>query len=241
MRSGSHRRRQGPLTWLVLASFLLQPVLSVTSAYAAVRFEDANDAGRARAVAPADGEHLNAGEARFAVELPGDVSAAWVVAAAQPFDAASWTSLPEGAAFKRADAASGLVAFDALALEVTRPTEVWWTVATVSRTTGRLRTSAVRSFTVLPRFTNRVAPSPYLLESRRGVLGATDKSQANVLARAAPRIRLSSGFNFAPTVEGAPQVALEGSSAALLATDTDQFVCLLVVSESMSATLRVTS
>ena len=160
MRHTLHRLR--PLVWLVLASFLVQPVSTVS---ASVRMDD-DTAGRARLYAPIDGEQLGAGEARFAVELPSDLKEAWIVASDAPFDASRWTEIPGG--MKRTPAGDGLVRFDALGFEVARPTEVWWTVATVSATTGRLRTSAVRSFTALPRFTNRVQPSPYLIESRRG-------------------------------------------------------------------------
>ena len=73
MRTRTLSRRQRPLVWLVLASFLLQPVLSVASAEASVRLEDADSVGRARAIAPLDGERLPAGEAQFAAELPTDL------------------------------------------------------------------------------------------------------------------------------------------------------------------------
>jgi hypothetical protein len=183
----------------MLASFLLQPVATVS---AAVRMDD-DLAGRAALVAPIDGEQLGAGEARFAAELPADAVQAWVVAAAQPFDAARWSKLPEDGSFHRADVRGGLVSFDALGLAVSQPTKIWWTVATVS-STGHLRTSAVRSFTALPKFTNRIAPSPYLLETRRGMLETAPKVANALTGAGAPHIRLASGFDFAPIVEGAP-------------------------------------
>lgn len=219
MRTSTLSRRQRPLVWLVLASFLLQPVLAVTSVEGSIRLEDVDSVGRARAIAPLDGERLPAGEAQFAAELPTDISEAWIVAANEPFDAARWTALPTGSAFKRADVTSGLVPLSALDLGIAQPTEIWWTVATVSRTTGRLKTSPVRSFTALPRFTNRVAPSPYLLESRRGLLGAADKVETTLEAGAPPRIRLASGFDFAPSTEGAPQVTTQGVSARVAPVD----------------------
>jgi hypothetical protein len=101
--------------------------------------------------------------------------------------------------------------FDALGLEVTRPTPIWWTVATLSRT-GHLRTSAVHSFTALPRFTNEVKPSPYLIESRRGLLGAAEKTGAQLTSAGPPHIRLASGFDFAPALEGPPALALQSAS-----------------------------
>ena len=211
------QRRLRPLVWLVLASFLLQPVATSS---ASVRMDD-DTAGRAIAFAPLEGENLTTGEARFAVQLPSDIAGAWIVAAAEPFDAARWTELPEGGAFRRAEVTDGLVRFDALGLEVTRATPIWWTVATLSRT-GRLRTSPVRTFTALPRFTNKVAPSPYLIESRRGLLGAADKTGAQLESAGPPRIRLASGFDFAPALEGPPALALQSGSPRVAPADPAQ-------------------
>ena len=224
MRAGSLPPRFRPVVWPVLASFLLQPIFSVASAYASIRYEDADQVGRAQAIAPADGERLSAGEARFACEVPADVSEAWVIAALEPFDAAGWTKLPEGGAFHRADASRGLVSFDALGLTVSAPTTIWWTVATVSKTTGRLRVTPVRSFTALPRFTNRVATSPYLVASRTGRLEpatsvVTRTAGATSSAGVAPRLHLGAGFDFAPTTDGVPAMALAGASSRVAPLD----------------------
>ncbi|MEP7027495.1 MAG: S8 family serine peptidase [Candidatus Eisenbacteria bacterium] len=220
MRARSLPRRLRPVVWTVLSSFLLQPVFGAASLEASIRYEDSESTGRAQAIAPIDGEQLGEGEARFACELPTDVSEAWIVAAAEPFDAARWISLPEGGAFHRADASSGLVSLDALGMTLVAPTPIWWTVATVSKTTGRLRVTPVHSFTALPRFRNRVAASPYLLESRRGLLGAADKpAGATTAANAAPRIRLAAGFDFAPVVDGAPALPLAGTTPRVVPAD----------------------
>src|SRR5688572_16511795 len=95
----------------------------------------------------------------------------------------------------------------------------------------------MRSVTVAPRFENRISASPFLVESRRGLLtpdeieenarlrrGAVTPIDARLRGPAvtaasdAPRLRLSAGYSFAPTVEGEPAlpVALTSSRAMTL-------------------------
>ena len=85
--------------------------------------------------------------------------------------------------------------------------------------------------TVVPRFENTVQASPFLLESRRGVLSPEEIAANARLRRGvvtpidsklagpavaaegaaaadAPRLRLAAGYAFAPTVEGEPALPM---------------------------------
>jgi hypothetical protein len=193
------------------------------NAGASVRPEDAAHLGRARLIAPSEGERLGAAAVRFAYELPKDAAESWLIVARAPFDPAGWRELPQDPAFARIDAARGLRDLDALGLSIDRETRLYWTVLTRDRGRGELRASEVRSFTAQPRFVNRVAPSPFLGASRTGALTRAELEEAWSTARAdllgtqsagsaitaPPRIRLSAGYEFAPSAGGAPALAPE--------------------------------
>ena len=225
------RALPAPFTWIPFArravvaalACLLAGALAAGHARAAVApGEDA--AGAARAIAPAPGEQLPSFAARFAVEVPATAARAVIVAATAPFSTRDWTALPTDPAFHLADVTRGLAAFADLKLAVSAPTTVYWTVVTIDRSGGRLRAAAPRAFTVLPPFAQPVTASPYLISTRTGTLPAlpratvaTPGATAGATGGAgAPRIRLASGFAFAPTGPGAsvPAPAMRAAATA---------------------------
>ncbi len=207
--------RNAPRPPALRAAFALLVLLTGVAApgarpaFAAVRASD-DAVGGARPIAPDTGESLPAGAARFAAEIPANAARAYVVASTAPFATRDWKSVPAaGGAFRVADAMRGLVAFDSLGFALSAPTEIWWTVATIDRTTERLVAPAPRSFTVLPAFARPTVASPYLLATRTGTLEPG-------VPTAAPRLRLAAGFEFAPAAPGAavPSGALAPTGAA---------------------------
>src|SRR5262245_20667582 len=170
-------------------------------------------------VAPAPGERLVESAARFAFEVPRGLERPAVVLSRHPFDPAGWTAIPDDAGLIVREVEGPVLALADLDGGVDADTPLWWAVAARDRASGALRMSAVRSFTALRKFANRVAPSPYLPPARLGTLaagGATAGSGAGdvIGSRAArtpgatarhtpPRIRLSAGYDFAPA-EGVP-------------------------------------
>jgi hypothetical protein len=222
MRTRSPNAAFRPLVWLVLSSFLLQPLLPAADAWASIRSEEASSFGRARLVAPAQGEHLAAGAVRFAYDLPHDGAKSTLIVSRTPFDPSGWTSIPEDEGFVLAEATADIRSLDGLGLSIANETELYWAVATQDRSRGRLHVSEVRSFIAEPKFTNRIAPNALLGPTKIGTLTRAEqeaawaemraanlaldaqagKLPANATAAAgAPRIRLSAGFDFAPAVE----------------------------------------
>ncbi len=235
MRPTLRLRALRPLAWPLLASLLLQPLAVVAPVFAAMRAEDEASFGRARAIAPADGERAAESELRFAYELPADAARSWLVVSRAPIDPAAWRAVPAGDGLVIADARTFPTSLAELGIVLTGETTLYWTVASASRKDGALRAADVRTVTVVPRFANRVAPSPFLVESRRGVLAADEVAAAarerrgaltpfdataqrpttlaGVLAADAPRIRLAAGYSFAPTVESEPALPIALTSA----------------------------
>lgn len=188
------RRVAGP----ALIGLLLQPFAFLAPASAAIRMEEGDSVGRARLVAPAAGERLVASAVRFAYELPRDVDHAWLLVSREPFEPAGWQKLPDDPGILRIDidATGTLPSLDRIGISPAAETPLYWAVASTDRARGRLEVSDVRSFTALPRFANRVMASQFLGVSREGRLG--EEPQA-----VSPRIRLSAGYDFAPS-EGEP-------------------------------------
>ncbi|MGH7723869.1 MAG: S8 family serine peptidase [Candidatus Eiseniibacteriota bacterium] len=205
------RRLAGP----VLASFLLQPFALVTPILASVRMDEAGDPGRARLVAPAEGEAIGAAAVRFAYELPTDTKEGWIVVSRRSFDPSGWRELPTDPDLTLVPATGEVVSLDQLGFDASPAGPIYWAVVSRDGGPGRLHASEVRTFTALPRFTNRVAASPYLVATRQGRLEMlAPEGAGNPIAAAAPRIRLSAGYDFAPA-EGEPNVPVELSSARL--------------------------
>ena len=174
---------------------------------ASVRSEDRATIGKARLVAPADGATMVESAVRFAFEAPTGAEQARLVVSRRPFDPAGWTALPEGGDFVIREMSRPTLSLTEAGIAVDGETRLWWAVAHRDGHTGELRVSAVRVFTAQPRFMNQVAASPYLRESRRGTLdpGARDVRVGTAATATAPRIRLTSGYDFAPS-EGLPDV-----------------------------------
>jgi hypothetical protein len=209
------------LVWLVLTSFVLQPLLPAVDAMASIPSEDAAQFGRARLVAPAQGEKLSVGAVRFAYDLPRDGARSVLLVSRTSFDPSQWTEIPADAGLIQADAQRGLRSLDGLGLSIGADTELWWAVATFDRARGKLRVSEVRSFVAEAKFKNRIAPNALLGPTRIGMLSRAEQEAAWAEMRAgdleaskllgnesftasapgAPRIRMSAGYDFAPGLE----------------------------------------
>lgn len=228
MRSLASLRRLRPLAWPLLAALVLQPLTGAVCANASMRVEDVESFGRARPLAPADGERVAESALRFAYDLPADAARSWLVVSRAAIDPSGWRGAPEGEGLIVVDAAARPASLAELGLSLDGETRLYWTVVSAGRTGGALSASEVRSVTVAPRFENRISASPFLVESRRGVLSPDQIEEnarlrraadtpldaklrapaANSAGATAPRLRLSAGYSFAPTIEDEPAVPL---------------------------------
>jgi hypothetical protein len=231
MRSLAPLRRLRPMAWPLLVTLVLQPLAGAVPAFASMRMEDAASFGVARPIAPADGERVAERALAFVYELPTDAARSWLVVSREPIDASAWRGAPEGEGLVVRDASARPTSLAELGLALERETTLYWTVVSAGRKDGALRATPVRSVTVAPRFENTVQASPFLLESRRGVLSPEEIAANARLRRGvvtpidrelagpavaaegtaaadAPRLRLAAGYSFAPTVEGEPALPM---------------------------------
>lgn len=242
MRSLAPLRRLRPLAWPLLVTLVLQPFAGVVPAFASMRMEDTESFGRARPIAPADGERVAEAGLRFAYELPADAARSWLVVSRQPIDAPAWRGEPRGAGLVVVDASTKPASLADLGLDLDRETVLHWTVVSAGRKGGALKASPERTVTVAPRFENTVQASPFLVEARRGALSSDEIAENARLRRSAvtpidarlvgpavtaagadaPRIRLAAGYAFAPMVESEPALPLAlTSSRAMTIEDAD--------------------
>jgi hypothetical protein len=214
---------------------VLQPLAGTAPAFAAQRAEDTEAFGRARPLAPADGERVAESALRFAYELPADAARSWLVVSRTPIDTDRWHGEPSGPELVVVDATTKPTSLADLGIDLPVETRLYWTVVSAAKAGGALHASAVRSVTVEPRFENVVKASPFLLESRRGLLSAEEIEENARLRRSAitpldaklarpavaaagadalaPRIRLAAGYAFAPMVEGEPSIPMALTSS----------------------------
>src|SRR5262249_18748477 len=126
----------------------------------------------------------------------------------------------------------GVITLAETGVSPTQPSTWWWSVGSRDAATGTWRFSPARAFTATPRFTNRVAPSPYLMRGVVGTMtpdemkqqredafrglspipgGAAKGSGLPPTAAASPdvpHIRLGAGFDFVPG-KALPEVPAE--------------------------------
>ena len=212
------RRSAPPLTG-PLALLLLAVVFGfAASASAAVRPGGRDAQLSARQIAPAAGERLQENEIVFTFERARAADQSRLLLMPREFDPSGWTSLPELADLTVRDASRGVMTLAETGVELEKEGTWWWSVASRDAASGAWTFTPVRSFTAIPRFTNRLAPSPYLM---RGVIGQMSPERlrqareeslrppvpdavaprdrgASALAAPRPRIRLASGYDFDP-------------------------------------------
>src|SRR5262249_2219786 len=142
-------------SWVALA---LAACIAATPALASQRPEDRDRAGRPELVAPADGVTLAENDVRLAFETPRGFGHPQLILSRRPFVPAGWTEIPSNADLGVYDAGRPILSLEDVGVTLDADTRFWWAIAVRSET-GALRVSAVRSFTGLRRFANRVAPS----------------------------------------------------------------------------------
>ena len=241
MRSLAPLRRLRPLAWPLLGLLVLQPFAGTAPAFAAMIPGDAASFGQPRPIAPADGERVAESALAFVYELPADAARSWLVVSRDPIDPGAWRGVPQGPGLVVVDAARRPATLADLGLDVRGETTLHWTVVSKGRSGETLHAPAARSVIVAPRFENRVGASPFLVETRRGMLAPGEIEENARLRRglvtpidaklarpaaaseasgtSAPRIRLSAGYAFAPTVEGEPAMPLALTSARAMAIE----------------------
>lgn len=174
--------------------------------------DDSLEAGL-RLISPPDGTQVEEPVARLEVDAAEmrDVS---LVLSLQPFDASDWSALPRGTEWVIAPYHDAPLRLASLRLAVRIPTPVWWTAVGTDVATGVIRTSAVGRFTLLPAFTNRVAPSSRIEPSATGWL-PSEQSAAGKPPTRRP-IHLAAGYTLVPGAEP-PKVSadLARASAAM--------------------------
>ncbi|MEO5617443.1 MAG: S8 family serine peptidase [Candidatus Eisenbacteria bacterium] len=187
----------------------------------------------ARLIAPAAGERLQENEVVFTFERARAADQSRLLLLPRAFDPSGWTSIPEMADLTVRDASRGVLTLAEAGVELSSESAWWWSVASRDAASGTWRFSPVRSFTATPRFSNRLAPSPYLMRGVVGQMspgdlraaredalraplpGASPRDRAGLSAAMAiprPRIRLAAGYDFDPSAQ-APAVPAELSMA----------------------------
>ena len=186
----------------------MRPLLFVLLISAAARDASARarlDAGAAHAstapsiVQPVDGASVHEAAAHFEVALTPDARDAKVVVARFRFDTSGWASLPAGPGWIVLPYRDQPVAMASLGLADQTDTHLWWAVVWTDARTGSLRASRVRQFTLVPRFSNRVAQPGALLPINTGRV-ATSSALPGAPAAARPAIELAAGFTLLPWV-----------------------------------------
>src|SRR5262249_33569446 len=112
-----------------------------------------------------------------------------------------WTEVPARPELVTMRADRPLLDLASSGVPITAQTTLWWCVTARDPGTGKLAVSETRSFTALPTFANKVAPSRLLAPPQRTV-GAPDEMPR---PSAPPRIHLAAGYDFAPS-QGEPAV-----------------------------------
>ena len=192
----------------------LVSVFIAAAAGASMRPADRENVGKPMLVAPARGQQLVESAVRFAFEVPTGYSRAQVVVSRQAFDPASWTELPANAGLIVRDAGKGALSLADFGIALDHDATLWWTVAIREEGTNRLRFGEVRTIEAMRKFRNVVAPSPYMSAARAGRLTAAELAEQTAdLRQGPPRIRMSSGYDFAPS-EGVPSLPADLSVTA---------------------------
>ena len=130
-----------------------------------------------------------------------------LVASKTPFDARAWTELPQGEVYRVIELARPFAGFADLGMKLEGEQPLYWAVGSSQTRTGRLLFSETRTVRVIPKFSNRLAPTPFLSASPIG--------KATPVADSGPRrIRLAAGYTIDPSHgEPALPAALRGMSS----------------------------
>jgi hypothetical protein len=213
-RDAAPGRAAGPgrLRILVLIGFLTA-ILVPGWAGAALTPEARLALGKPLLVAPAEGQHLVASEARFAFRTMSGWRGETLVLSTRPFDSSAWTEVPARPELVTMRADRPVLDLERSGIAITSPTTLWWCVTARDPGTGKLAVSETRSFTALPKFANRVTPTLLLPTPEKSVVAAEEMPHAGP-----PRIHLAAGYDFAPS-QGEPAVpaalATESASTAV--------------------------
>jgi subtilase family protein/flagellar hook capping protein FlgD len=212
---------------LVLASSLF-PALT-PALQAAIQPQQRESYGRPLLVAPATGERLVESAVRFTFAIPDGATRPMLIVSRRDFDPSGWTELPSSGDVIVHEASGPVLGLADAGIRLDSDTRLWWAVAVHEAGTGRLRVSEVRSLEALRKFANRVARSPDLLEGRIGRMPAAGLVGGQARAAGKPMIRLSAGYEFAPT-EAVPAVPeeLARARAAVEAGSADALEACLV-------------
>jgi hypothetical protein len=149
------------------------------------------------AIVPLADERVSESIARFEVAPgPGATDVRIVVA----HDPTRWSSVPAGPAWTIVPYGGQPVAIGSLGLADRTDTRLWWAVVWTDAATGALRASEARAFTLVPRFTNRVAPEAVTQPTASGRL-----PESPVATAANRAIDLAAGYTLVP---GSPAPAI---------------------------------
>src|SRR5215831_2407645 len=159
---------------LALAAAAALSALGASFALAAPRFGKLEEQSRPRLVAPAPGERLSENAITFAVEPPRNAGDLRVILLPRQFDPSAWSDVPANVPdLVVRTTKSGVVSFADLKLPLAQEGTWWWTVG-ARDPQGAWHFAPAQSFTAIPKFTNRVTSSPYLMRSLLGQMGAED-------------------------------------------------------------------
>src|SRR5262249_9288049 len=136
---------------LPLVIGLFTAILVPGPARAALSPEARSALGRPALIAPAEGQRLVEGEARFPFRTMPGWRAETLVLSTRPFDSSGWTEVPARPELVTMRADRPLLDLASSGVPITAQTTLWWCVTARDPGTGKLAVSETRSFTALPK------------------------------------------------------------------------------------------
>lgn len=161
-------------------------------------------AHEAQLMAPAAGERAVETSVRFAYTLPEGALDARLLVSRRAFDPTGWTAIESRSDLTVTPASQAAPTLEQAGVAIDSDTPLWWALAWRDGRDGTLRFSAVRPFTALRRFANRVADSPVLMRESAGRLADSDLSPgraalaAGQAAPSRPALHMVAGYDFVP-------------------------------------------
>ncbi len=187
------------------APLMVWTALALTLAASAWAAAPAGRSLSAKLIGPDEGVVASELGLRFAWTPPAGARRNVLVASKTPFDARNWNRLPGGDAFRVVELAKPFAGFSDLGLKIEGEQPLYWAVGSAQSRSGQLSFSETRTVRVIPKFSNRITPTPYLAASPIG--------KATPSADAAPhRIRLAAGYTIDPG-QGEPALPMSLKSS----------------------------
>lgn len=144
---------------------------------------------------PSDNERVEAGSSTLEVRAARSMRDISIVLARHAFDPSDWKAVQQGSNWIVVPYRGLPLRIAALGLPARIETGYWWAAVGRDARSGQFLSSEVGRFTLVPEFSNRVAPRPHIPQTAKGSLpGETRTAQSGV----SRPIQLASGYTLLP-------------------------------------------